>query len=146
LWVTVGFCPFYLALLIGFCITGESKDFFKNWGILLFFVGMFTYAVVGLLTGKPYGRRCAIISGGVCFPAMGVGGLVPLAIHGLTTEDPPAWFVLLFCLGSILGGIWHWWALTRPAVRQWIASSQAKALPAEGEGPQSGGEKGDIVN
>jgi hypothetical protein len=36
--------------------------------------------------------------------------------------------------------------LTRPAVRQWFASSQAKALPAEGEGPQSGGEKGDFVN
>jgi len=107
---------------------------------------MCAFAVVGLLTGKPYGRRCAIISGGVCFPAMGVVSLMVLAIHGPTAEDPPAWFVVLFGLGFVLGGIWHWWALTRPAVRQWFASSQAKALPAEGEGPQSGGEKGDIVN
>ena len=146
LWVTVGFYPFYLVLWVGFFITGEPKDFVKNGALLLFCVGMCAFAVVGLLTGKPYGRRCAIISGGVCFPAMGVGGLVPLAIHGLTTEDPPAWLVVLVCLVFVLGGIWHWWALTRPAVRQWFASSQAKALPAEGEGPQSGGEKGDIVN
>jgi len=146
LWVTVGFYPFYLVLWLGFCITGESKDFFKNWAILLFCVGMFAFAVVDLLTGKPYGRLRAIILGGVCFPAMGVVLLVVLAIHGLSAEDPPAWFAVLFCLGFVLGGIWHWWALTRPAVRQWFASSQAKALPAEGEGPQSGGEKGDIVN
>jgi hypothetical protein len=146
LWVTVGFYPFYLVLWLGFCITGESKDFVKNWAILLFCVGMFAFAVVGLLTGKPYGRRCAIISGGVCFPAAGVGSLVPLAIHGLPTENPPAWFAVLFCLGFVLGGIWHWWTLTRPAVRQWFASSQAKALPAEREGSQSGGVKGDIVN
>ena len=92
------------------------------------------------------GRLCAIISGGVCLPAVGVGSLVVLAIHGLPAEDPPAWFAVLFCLGFVLGGIWHWWALTRPAVRQWFASSLAKALPAEGEGPQSGGEKGDFVN
>jgi hypothetical protein len=31
LWVTVGFYPFYLVLWLGFCITGESKDFVKNW-------------------------------------------------------------------------------------------------------------------
>ncbi len=146
LWVTVGFYPFYLVLWFGFCITGESKGFFKNWTILLFCVGMFAFAVVGLLTGKPYGRRCAIISGGVCLPAVGAVLLVVLAIHGLPAENPPAWFALLFCLVFVLGGIWHWWALTRPAVRQWFASSQAKALPAEGEGPQSGGEKGEIVN
>ena len=146
LWVTVGFYPFYLVLWLGFCITGESKDFFKNWALVVFCVGMSAFAVVGLLTGKPYGRLCAIISGGVCLPAVGVGLLVVLAIHGLPAEDPPAWFAVLFCLGFVLGGIWHWWALTRPAVRQWFASSQAKALPAEGEGPQSGGEKGDIVN
>ena len=34
LWVTVGFYPFYLFLWLGFCITGESKDFFKNGAIL----------------------------------------------------------------------------------------------------------------
>ena len=146
LWVTVGFYPFYLVLWLGFFITGEPKDFVKNGALLLFCGGMCAFAVVGLLTGKPYGRRCAIISGGVCFPAMGVVSLMVLAIHGPTAEDPPAWFVVLFGLGFVLGGIWHWWALTRPAVRQWFASSQAKALPAEGEGPQSGGEKGDIVN
>ena len=149
LWVTVGFYPLYLFLWLGFGITGESKDFkdfIKNWAFVLVCVGMSAFAAVGLLTGKPYGRRCAILSGGVCFPAMGVVLLVVLAIHGLSAEDPPAWFAVLFCLGFVLGGIWHWWALTRPAVRQWFASSQAKALPAEGEGPQSGGEKGDIVN
>jgi len=107
---------------------------------------MSAFAVVGLLTGKPYGRRCAILSGGVCFPAMGVVSLVVLAIHGVQYQDPPAWLAVLVCLVFVLGGIWHWWALTRPAVRQWFASSQAKALPAEGEGPQSGGEKGEIVN
>ena len=143
--VTVGLYAFYLALLIGFCITGESKDFFKNWGILLFFVGMFTYAVVGLLTGKPHGRLFAILLGGVGLPAMGVVLLVVWAIHGGQAGDPPEWFVVLFCLVFVLGGIWHWWALTRPAVRQWLASSQAKALPAKEEGPQSGGEKGDIM-
>src|SRR6516162_1277122 len=31
LWVTVGFYPFYLVLWLGFGITGESKDFVKNW-------------------------------------------------------------------------------------------------------------------
>ena len=146
LWVAVGFYPFYLFLWLGFFITGESKDFFKNGAILLFCVGLFAFAVVGLLTGKPYGRLCAIISGGVCLPAVAVGSLVVLAIHGLSAEDPPAWFVLLFCLGFILGGIWHWWALTRPSVRQWFASCQAKAIPAEEGMARSGGEKGDIVN
>jgi hypothetical protein len=146
LWVTVGFYPFYLVLWFGFCITGESKDFVKNWALLLFFVGLFAFAVFGLLSRKPYERLCAIMLGGVGLPAVGVVGLVVMATHGLQAEDPPAWFALLFCLGFVLGGIWHWWALTRPAVRQWFASSQAKALPAEGEGPQSGGDKGDIVN
>ena len=103
LWVTVGFYPFYLVLWLGFGITGESKDFFKNGAILLFCVGVSAYAVVGLLTGKPYGRLCAIISGGVCFPAVGVVTLVVLAIHGLP-EDPPAWFVVLFGLVFVLGG------------------------------------------
>ena len=60
LWVTVGFYPFYLFLWLGFCITGESKDFFKNWALVVFCVGMSAFAVVGLLTGKPYGRRCAL--------------------------------------------------------------------------------------
>ena len=146
LWVTVGFYPFYLFLWLGFFITGESKDFVKNGAFLLFWVGILSFVVVGLLTGKPHGRLRAIIAGGVCLPAVGVGSLVPLAIHGLQPEDPPGWFVVLFCLVFVLGGIWHWWALTRPAVRQWCESSQAKALPAKEEGPQSGGEKGDIVN
>jgi len=146
LWVTVGFYPFYLVLWLGFCITGESKDFFKNWAILLFWVVISAFAVVDLLTGKAYGRLRAILLGGVAMPAVGVVGLLVIAIHGLQAEDPPAWFTMLFCLGFVVGGIWHWWALTRPGVRQWFASSQAKALPAEGDGPQSGGEKGDIVN
>ena len=145
LWVTVGFYPFYLVLWLGFFITGEPKDFVKNGALLLFCVGMGAFAVVGLFTGKPYGRLCAIISGVVWFPAVGVVSLMVLAIHGPTAEDPPAWFVVLFGLGFVLGGIWHWWALTRPGVRQWFASSQAKALPAKEEGPQSGGEKGDIM-
>jgi len=109
-------------------------------------VGLFAITVVGLLTGKPYGRRCAIGVGGVGVPAVGVALLVVWAIHGGQAEDPPAWSVVLVCLVFVLGGIWHWWALTRPAVRQWFASSQAKALPAEGAGRQSGGEKGEIVN
>ena len=148
LWVTVGFYPFYLILWLGLCIwTPKSEGLFKIWPPppYVLCMGILPFVVVGLLTGKPYGRLCAIISGGVCLPAAGVGSLVPLAIHGLP-ENPPAWFAVLFCFGFLLGGIWHWWALTRPAVRQWFASSQAKALPAEGEGPQSGGEKGDIVN
>ena len=148
LWVTVGFYPFYLVLWLGEYIwTWESKNFFAHWTPLLFWVGLFAITVVGLLTGKPYGRRCAIGVGGVGVPAVGVALLVVLAIHGVQDqEDPPAWLAVLICLFFVLGGIWHWWALTRPAVRQWFASSQAKALPAEGEGPQSGGEKGEIVN
>ena len=147
LWVTVGFYPFYLILWLGLCIwTGESEGFFKIWPSLLFWVGILPFVVVGLLTGKPYGRRFAIGVGGVALPAVGVALLVVWANVGGQAEDPPAWFVVLFCLVFVLGGIWHWWALTRPAVRQWFASSQAKALPAEEEGPQSGGEKGDIVN
>ena len=104
LWVTVGFYPLYLFLWLGFGITGESKDFFKNWALVVFCVGMSAFAAVGLLTGKPYGRRCAILSGGVCFPAMGVVALVVLAIHGLSAEDPPAWFAVLFGLGFVLRG------------------------------------------
>jgi protein-S-isoprenylcysteine O-methyltransferase Ste14 len=102
--------------------------------------------VFALLTRKPNGRLFAILLGGVGLPVVGVVSLVVFAIHGGQAGDPPAWFVVLFCLVFVLGGIWHWWALTRPAVRQWCASSQAKALPAEEEGPQSGGEKGNIVN
>jgi hypothetical protein len=146
LWVTVGFYPFYLVLWLGFCITGESKDFVKNWLFCTMWVCLFAFAVVGLLTGKPYGRRFAIGVGGVALPAVGVALLVVWANVGGQPEDPPGWFVVLFCLVFVLGGIWHWWALTRPAVRQWFASSQAKALPAKAEGPQSGGEKGDFVN
>ena len=151
LWVTVGFYPFYLVSWLSVWLseyiwTWEFKNFFRHWAPLLFWVGLFAITVVGLLTGKPYGRRCAIGVGGVGVPVVGVVLLVVWAIHGGQAGDPPAWFVVLFCLVFILGGIWHWWALTRPGVRQWFASSQAKALPAEGAGPQSGGEKGEIVN
>jgi hypothetical protein len=147
LWVTVGFYPFYLVIwLAEYISTWESKIVFRHLTFLLFWVGLFAITVVGLLTGKPYGRRCAIGVGGVGVPVVGVSGLVVFAIVGGQADDPPAWLVVFVCLVFVLGGIWHWWALTRPAVRQWFASSQAKALPAEGEGPKSGGEKGDIVN
>jgi hypothetical protein len=146
LWVTVGFYPFYLVLWLGLCIwTPVSEGIFKLWPYLLWVV-ILPFVVFRLLTGQPYGRLFAIISSGVGLPAVGVALLVVWAIHGGQAEDPPAWFVVLFCLVFVLGGIWHWWALTRPAVRQWVASSQAKALPAKEEGPPSGGEKGDNVN
>jgi hypothetical protein len=150
-WVTVGFYPFYLVIwlaewLADYNWTWEFKTFFRHWTPLLFWVGLFAIAVVGLLTGKPSGRRWALGVGGVGVPAVGVTLLVVWAIHGGQAGDPPAWLVVLVCLVFVLGGIWHWWALTRPAVRRWFASSQAKALPAEGAEPQSGGEKGNIVN
>ena len=151
LWVTVGFYPFYLILWLGLCYwTPMSEGLFKLRPYVplpyVFCMAILPFVVFGLLTGKPGGRRFAIQAGGVALPAVGVAMLVVFAIHGGQPEDPPAWFVVLFCLVFVLGGIWHWWALTRPAVRQWFASSQAKALPAKEEGPQSGGEKGDIVN
>ena len=150
LWVTVGLYPFYLNLWLGLCFwTPPSEGVFKMWPVLPPYVlcmGILPFVVVGLLTGKPKGRRFAINVGGVAFPAVGVALLVVWANVGGQPDDPPAWFVVLMCLVFVLGGIWHWWALTRPAVRQWFASSQAKALPAEGEGPQSGGDKGDIMN
>jgi hypothetical protein len=146
LWVTVGLYPFYLILWLGLCFwTWKADGLFKTWPYVLF-AGISAFALFGLLTRKPHGRLGAIISGGVGLPAVGVALLVVWAILGGQAEDPPAWFIVLFCLVFVLGGIWHWWALTRPSVRQWVASSQAKAFPAEGEGPQSGGEKGDIVN
>jgi hypothetical protein len=132
LWVTAGFYPLYLFLWLGegyFIWTMESRALTKNF-FWMFAVAMTAFAVFGLLAGKPHGRRFAIVVGGVWFPAVGVIGLVVMARHGLQADDPPAWFVVLFCLVFILGGIWHWWALTRPAVRQWLALSQAKALPA----------------
>ena len=145
LWVTVGFYPFYLIFWLGLCIwRPQSEGVFKIWPYVLC-MGILPFVVVGLLTGKPYGRRFAIGVGGVALPAVGVALLVVWANVGGQPEDPPGWFIVLFCLVFVLGGIWHWWALTRPAVRQWFASSQAKALPAEaaeGEGPQSGGKKG----
>lgn len=147
LWVTAGFYPFYLILWLGLCIwTPKSEGFLKIWPWpYVLFMGILPFVVVGLLTGKPHGRRFAIQVGGVALPAVGVALLVVWANVGGQPEDPPGWFVVLFCLVFILGGIWHWWALTRPAVRQWLASSQAKAIPAEG-GSQSSGEKADIVN
>jgi hypothetical protein len=150
-WVTVGFYPFYLVIwlaewLAEYTWTWEFKTFFRHWTPLVFWVGLFAMAVVGLLTGKPSGRRWALGVGGVGVPAVGVVLLVVSAIHGGQAGDPPAWLVVLVCLVFVLGGMWHWWALTRPAVRQWFASSQGKAHPAEGAEPQSGGEKGEIVN
>jgi hypothetical protein len=150
-WVTVGFYPFYMASWLAEWLaesswTWEFKNFFRHWAPLLFWEGLFAVTVVGLLTGKPSGRRWAIGVGGVGVPVVGVLLLVVFAIHGRQDQDPPAWLVVLVCLVFVLGGIWHWWALTRPAVRQWFASSQAKALPAKEDGPQGGGEKGDIVN
>jgi hypothetical protein len=146
LWVTVGFYAFYLVVwLVEWLVyiwTWESKDFVKNLAHLLFWVVLFASTVVGLLTRKPYGRRCAIGVGGVGVPAVGVALLVVWAIHGGQAGDPPAWLVVLVCLVFVLGGIWHWWALTRPAVRQWFASSQAKALPAKGRGHRVVGKKG----
>jgi hypothetical protein len=145
LWVTVGFYPFYLILWLGLCFwTLKVEPLFKIWPYVLV-MGISAFAAFGLLTRKPRGRFGAIITGGVGLPVVGVALLVVWAIHGGQAGDPPAWFVVLFCLVFVLGGIWHWWALTRPAVRQWSASSPAKALPAKEEGPQSGGEKGDIV-
>ena len=146
LWVTVGFYPFYLILLLGLCYWTWNAEGLLKISPYVLCMGILPFVVVGLLTGKPYGRRYAIGVGGIGVPAVGVLLLVVWAIHGGQAEDPPAWLVGLVCLVFVLGGIWHWWALTRPAVRQWFASSQAKALPAEGEGPQSGGEKGEIVN
>ena len=142
LWVTVGCYPFYLILWLGLCYwTPLSEGLFKIWPYVLC-AGMMPLVVVRLLAGKPFGRVSAIIVGGVALPVVGVVGLVVLAVHGVQPDDPPAWFVVLFCVVFVLGGIWHWWALTRPAVRQWFASSQAKALPAKDEGPPSGAEKG----
>jgi hypothetical protein len=145
LWVTVGLFAFDLILWLGYCTWAWESKFYKNWPYVLV-MGMFAVPVFRLLTRKPFGRRFAIGVGGVAIPVMGVALLVVWANVGGQPEDPPGWFVVLFCLVFVLGGIWHWWALTRPAVRQWFASSQAKALPAKAEGPQSGGEKGDIVN
>ena len=148
LWVTVGFYPFYLILWLGLCIwTPKSEGLFKIWPPppYVLCMGILPFVVVGLLTGKPYGRHFAINVGGVALPLVGVALLVVWAKVGGQADDPPAWFVELMCLVFVLGGIWHWWALTRPAVRQWFASSQAKAIPAEG-GSQSSREKADIVN
>ena len=146
MWVTVGFYPFYLILWLGLCYwTARSEGWFKIWPFVLC-AGMMPVVMVRLLAGKPFGRVSAILVGGVALPVMGVAVLVIYAIHGGQPEDPPAWFVVLFGVVFVLGGIWHWWALTRPAVRQWFASSQAKALPAQDERPPSGAEKGDIVN
>jgi hypothetical protein len=145
LWVTVGLFAFDLILWLGFCTWAWEPKLHKN-GPYVLFLGMCAFAVFALLTRKPNGRLFAILLGGVGLPVLGVVLLVVFAIHGGQAGDPPAWFVVLFCLVFIFGGIWHWWALTRPAVRQWLASSQAKALPAKEEGPQSGGEQGDIVN
>jgi hypothetical protein len=145
LWVTVGFYPFYLILLLGLCYwTWTAEGLFKISPYVLC-IGILPFVVVGLLTGKPYGRHFAINVGGVALPLVGVALLVVWAKVGGQADDPPAWLVELMCLVFVLGGIWHWWALTRPAVRQWFASSQAKAIPAEG-GSQSSGEKADIVN
>jgi hypothetical protein len=146
LWVTVGFYPFYLIFWLGMCFwTPKSEGFFKIWPYVLM-MGFLAIVVFRLLTEKPFGRLIAIIMGGVALPAVGVLLLVVHGNYGVQADDPPAWFVVLFCLGFFLGGIWHWWALTRPAVRQWFTSSEAKALPAKEERPQSGGEKGDIVH
>ena len=86
-------------------------------------------AELGLALSYDYLGACGLMLLKVGL-GMGVIGLMVMARHGLQADDPPPWFVVLFCLVFILGGIWHWWALTRPAVRQWLASSQAKALPA----------------
>jgi hypothetical protein len=146
LWVTVGFYPFYLILLLGLCYwTWKAEGLFKISPYVLG-MGILPFVVVGLLTGKPSGRRFAINVGGVALPLVGIALLVVWAKVGGQAEDPPAWFVEIMCLVFVLGGIWHWWALTRPAVRQWFASSQAKAIPPEGERSQGSGEKGDIVN
>ena len=146
LWVTVGFYPFYLVLWLGLCFwTPASEPLFKISPYVLC-MGILPFVVFGLLTGKPGGRRFAIQCGGVAFPLVGVALLVVFAIHGGQPGDPPAWFIVLLGLGFVLGGIWHWWALTRPTVRQWFTSSQAKALPAKEEGPPSGVDKGDIAN
>lgn len=147
LWVTVGFYPFYLVIFLAeYISTWEFKIVFRHLTFLLFWVGVFAITVVGLLTGKPDGRRCAIGVGGVGVPLLGVSLLVVFAIVGGQADDPPAWLVVFVSLVFVLGGIWHWWALTRPAVRQWFASSLAKALPAKEEGLQSGVEKEDIAS
>ncbi len=131
LWVTVGLYPIYLVLWIGLCYwTPLSDGVYKIWPYVICMVGLLI-VLVRLLTGKPFGRFSGILAGGVALPLVGVTGLVVFAIHGGQPDDPPAWFVVLFCVFFVLGGIWHWWALTRPAVRQWFASSQTKALPAE---------------
>lgn len=146
LWVTVGLYPFYLILWLGLCYwTWKAEGSFKFWPYVLC-MGSLPFVVVGLLTGKPHGRRFAIQVGGVALPLVGVALLVVWAKVGGQPDDPPAWFVELMCLVFVLGGIWHWWALTRPAVRQWFASSLAQALPVKEEGPPSGGEKRDIAN
>ncbi len=142
LWVTVGLYPFYLILWLGlYYWTWKAEGSFLIWPYLLL-MGISAFAVFGLLTRKPDGHFRAILSGGVALPAMGVALLVVWAIHGGQAGDPPAGFVALFCVFFVLGGIWHWWALTRPAVRQWFASSQAKALPAKEEGPRAVRTKG----
>jgi hypothetical protein len=132
LWVTVGFYPCYLILLLGLCYwTPVSEGLFKMSPYVLC-MAMMPVVMVRLLSGKPFGRVSAILVGGVALPVVGVALLVIYAIHGGQPDDPPAWFVVLLGVVFVLGGIWHWWALTRPAVRQWFASSQPNAIPAEG--------------
>lgn len=145
LWVTAGLYAFYLTLWIAYLTWAWESKLHKNFPYLLM-MGMCVFAVIGLLNGRPKGRLFAILWGGVGLPVVGGISLVVFSIHGGQADDPPGSFVVLFGLVFILGGIWHWWALTRPAVRQWLAASQAKALAAKEEVPQSGGKKGDIVN
>lgn len=141
-WVTVGLYPFYLIFWLGMFIwTPKSEGGFRAWPYVLFMVAL-PVVVVGLLTGKPFARRRAIGVGGVGLPLVGVALLVVWAKFGGQADDPPGWFVWFFGLVFVLGGVWHWWALTRPAVREWSALSRAKALPAQDEALPSGGKSG----
>ena len=86
LWVTVGFYPFYLILCLGLCYwTWKAEGLFKI-SPYVFCMGILPFVVVGLLTGKPYGRHFAINVGGVALPLVGVALLVVWAKVRISVE------------------------------------------------------------
>jgi hypothetical protein len=117
----------------------ESNDF-MNWFRVLGGLLIWTILAVRLLRRASRARQVVLFMGGVLFPFFGAL-LLTWHLQRLTEEAHavPQWVWVSSGIIFIVG-IWHWWALTRPAVREWFASTTTRPPVDETQGPNGVGQ------
>ena len=91
----------------------------------------------GLLRRDPTWRRWGValsvlqLLGAVAGAALMVSGPPgPVRVLGIPLAHAPSWLFPVVAVSGSLVAAWQWWALTRPATREWFARHAGAAGPA----------------